>query len=507
MYTESNFKNNTKLIISWVLLLSLIIVAVFQFSTTQTNAQQANPNRVRVTCAPTKPEVMIDEQVTFVAAVINASSTVRFSWKGPEIKSENKNRVKVKYSTNGTKKATVTARVNGESYQATCSVVVKSDAKQQPQLNPEDLIKQLQGLLQGQQGGQTGGLPGGQQGTGTPGQTGSQPTQGGSTPTQQTQAQRETAAQQRAVQEYNRKQQQAERTFEQEKKKCEEGDAAQGGNMADNIQSSFQDQTTEEMGQLVPTDPKPIVDPIKNIRENIERLTAKEIGLKDSEEPALDQKVACKVDAGVKKLAEQSRNFLEKGRDGNTQWLRDTNGLVKDSHDIGTKIFINALANTQSCKSETNKKIAEVLASSPRSIIAAEPTNEVCKMEENKDLNKLETYLNYSSAIENPSYLLTEKYSGMLGYRTEVLDLATYENEVNGGFLAPKDEEGKATNHPDIYKGVALFNINNEAGTIAGKDEAGEDASDLYADFLSKAGLDSITGIEERTANPNDSAV
>ncbi len=256
MYTESNLKNNTKLIISWVLLLSLIIVAVFQFSTNQTNAQQANPNRVRVTCAPTKPEVMINEQVTFVAAVINASSTVRFSWKGPEIKSENKNRVKVKYDTNGTKKATVTARVGGESYQANCTVIVKSNAKPQPELNPEDLIKQLQSLLQGQQGGQTGGLPGGQQGGQLPGQTGSQPTQSGSTPTQQTQAQRETAAQQRAVQEYNRKQQQAERTFEQEKKKCEEGDATQGGNMSDDIQSSFQDQAAEEMGQLVPTDPK-----------------------------------------------------------------------------------------------------------------------------------------------------------------------------------------------------------------------------------------------------------
>ena len=76
-------KNNTKLIISWVLLLSLVITVVFQFSTSQTNAQQANSNRVGVTCAPTKPEIIIGEQVTFVAAVVNAPSTVRFSWNGP----------------------------------------------------------------------------------------------------------------------------------------------------------------------------------------------------------------------------------------------------------------------------------------------------------------------------------------------------------------------------------------------------------------------------------------
>lgn len=505
MYTESNFKNNTKLIISWVLLLSLVITVVFQFSTSQTNAQQANSNRVGVTCAPTKPEIIIGEQVTFVAAVVNAPSNVRFSWNGPEIKSENKNRVKVKYDTNGTKKATVTIRTGGESYKASCSVVVKSDAKQQQELNPEDLIKQLQSLLQGQQGGQTGGLPGSQQGGQLPGQTGSQPTQGGSTPTQQTQAQREAAAQQRAVQEYNRKQQQAERTFEQEKKKCEEGEATQGGNMADDIQSSFQDQTVEEMGQMVPTDPKPIVDPIKNIRENIERLTAKEIGLKDSQEPALDQKVACKVDAGVKKLAEQSRNFLEKGRDGNKTWITNYPQLTLDSIDIGTMQYINALAKDQSCRSEDNKTIAQALSSMPRSIIGAEPVEESCKIEENKDLNKLETYLNYSGADGNPSYKLAEKWSALVGHRSEVVDTVRIQAGINDGFI-PIVKDGEIVNPPRLYTDISLSNINRAADTIAEKDEAGEDASDLYADFLGKAGLDSITGIEERTANPNDSA-
>lgn len=501
MYTESNLKNNTKLIISWVLLLSLIIAVVFQFSTTQTNAQQANTNRVRVTCAPTKSEVMINEQVTFVAAVVNAPSTVRFSWKGPEIKSVNKNRVKATYDTNGTKKATVTIRTGGESYQASCTVQVKSNPQQQQELNPEDLIKQLQGLLQGQQSGQTGGLPGG-----TPGQTGSQPTQGGSTPTQQTQAQRETAAQQRAVQEYNRKQQQAERTFEQEKKKCEEGDATQGGSMSDDIQSSFQDQAAEEMGQMVPTDPKPIVDPIKNIRENIERLTAKEIGLKDSQEPALDQKVACKVDAGVKKLAEQSRNFLEKGRDGNSQWVTDYGALSNDSTDIGTIEYIEALSNDKSCRAEENKKIAQVLAAFDRATIGNEAKESSCSLQKDKNLNNVDTYLSYSDPSKNPSLNLLEKYSAMLAHRSEVVSSVQYQASLNDGFIPVKDEDGKIINPPQIYRDVALFNINSEAGTIAGKDEAGEDASDLYADFLGKAGLDSITGIEESTANPNDSA-
>ncbi len=485
MCTESNLKNNTKLIISWVLLLSLIIVAVFQFSTNQTNAQQANPNRVRVTCAPTKPEVMINEQVTFVAAVINASSTVRFSWKGPEIKSENKNRVKVKYDTNGTKKATVTARVGGESYQANCTVIVKSNAKPQPELNPEDLIKQLQSLLQGQQGGQTGGQQGGQ----LPGQTGSQPGQG--TPTQQTQGQREAAAQQRAVQEYNRKQQQAEKTFEKEKQECEEGEATQGGNMSDDIQSSFQDQTTEEMGQLVPTDPKPIVDPIKNIRENIERLTAKEIGLKDSQEPALDQQVACKSEAGVRKVAEQWKNVLEKGRDGNPYWVTDYVALVKDSQDIATKQYIEALSSGQSCKSDENKKIAQTLAKLPISVIGNDIEKSSCQIEHKKDLNDLDTYLSYSDPYNNPSLNLIEKYSAMLGHRSEVIESVKSQTEMNQGFIAMKDEDGKITNPPQIYTNMALFNINSATGKLLEIDEATDAHGDLYADFLGKSGINS----------------
>ena len=438
-----------------------------------------------MSCAPTKTEVKQNEEVTFVAAVVNATTTVRYAWRGPEIKNVNRDRVTTKYDTTGVKRATTTIRVGGETYQAGCSVQVKSDAQQQQGLNPEDLLKQLQDFLKGQQGGQQpGGQPGGQQPGGQPG--GQQPGQGAA-PTQQTQAQRETAAQQRAVQEYNRKQQQAERTFEQEKQQCETGQATQGS-MADDIKGTFE-KNTGEMGQMVPTDPKPIVEEIENIRENIERLTAKEIGLKDATEPALDQQVACKSEAGVKKIAEQWKNFLEKGRDGNPYWVTDYVALVKDSQDIATMQYVEALSNGQSCRSEENKKIAQVLASLPRSVIGNDEEESSCPLQQKKDLNDVDTYLSYSDPFKNPSLNLLEKYSAMLGHRNEVIGSVKYQTEINRGFIPEKDEDGKITNPPNVYLDMAIYNMNSATGKLVELNESTDAHGDLYADFLGKSGI------------------
>ncbi len=473
---------------------TLIIATGFYFAfhtgTRETQAQQTPPTNIRVTCAPDKEFVLRNSPVKFTATVQNATSTIIYSWRGANITSRNAPDVTAQYGSLGVKRATTTINTGGVTLSAGCSVTVVTTLpggsnQGGNQQNP------LGNLPQGgnQTGNQSGNNnSGGQQSGGN--------NQG--TPIPQTQPQREEAARQQARQNYEREQQQAERTFEQEKQQCEEGETSQGS--SDSIKDSIEGdiaQDAEMFGQMVPTDPKPIVDPIKNIRENIERLTAKEIGLKDSQEPPLDQKVACKADAAIKKIAEQSRNFLSQGRDGNPYWITDYNALIKDSNDIGRSRHITALANDQSCKSAENKKIAQALASVPRSIIGAESTETSCPMNQNKDLNDLNTYLSYSDPLNNPAYRFAEKYSAMISVSAETVDLAKYETEINNGFIGVKDENGKIINPPNIYANTALFNINNEVGRLGSLHEITDGESVLFENFLGKTGIDNIAGVQE----------
>jgi hypothetical protein len=499
MRNNFNYQKNYKLVLSWIILLSLVSFIVFKTTTSTINAQQTT-GQLSVSCSPNKETVRKNENVIFIAKVENATDKIKYSWDGTKIKSVNAPRVTTSYASLGKKKAIVTIVSGEKRLRAECfTTVIESPNQQGGQQGGNNPLDQLKDLLGGGQQGGNNPLQGGQQG----GQA-IPTTEGSSIPTQQTQTQREEAARQKAVQQYNRKQQQAEKTFEQDKQKCDQEQGSEQSNV-DSIKESFEQNQPTEMGQLVPVDPKPIVNPISNIRENIERLTAKDIGLSDSQEPPLDQKMACKAHAAVKKKAEQSENFLKQGRKGNPQWVTDYNALERDAHDIGSREYINSLANDQSCRAEENKKIAQSLAKVPRSVIGAESQQQSCSVEKKKDLNDLGTYLAYSSAENNPSYNLAEKWSGLLANRTQTTESVLYQTSLNDGFIPIKDSDGLITNPPKIYTDIALFDLNGKSRAIGNVDEITEGQSDLLEDLMGKLD-DSVTGIEQRTPAPGDMA-
>jgi len=496
MLSTYNFYRKNKLTISWVLLISFILFIVFNFSTSTTNAQQTT-EQITVSCAPNKKVVQRNENVTFVATVKNATEKIKYSWSGVTIKSVDSPRVTTSYASLGEKKATVTIVTGTKRIKAECSVVVSTNVSIQNQTggqqggnNPLQNLGGLQqmlgggnnplgGLTGGQQGGQQGGnnpignILGGQQtngiantGTGTRAGT---PTQNLNTRTSDTATNSQNARNNRR-QEYQRELKENESEYEEDVKKCEEdkSDATQQGAEppAEDIQ--------QETQQMVPTNPIPIVDPIKNIRENIERLTLKDIGLEGSSQPSLDKTEACKVDAAIKKMAKDSHTFLTKGRDGNPYFVTNYENLTNDSQDIGQKNFIESIKNAQSCKENENTNIARALEKVPRSIIGGTSETASCPLEKENsdDLNELENFLSY---IENPpAYKLAESYSAMLGVRLDTTERALYETSINRGFIGVKDDKGTIKNPPEIYLGHNINNMNSITNRVSTLDEVGE---------------------------------
>lgn len=495
-------------ILSWVLLIGIITSGVFQISSSTTNAQQAT-TQPTVTCAPSKKEILRDEKVTFVATVKNASSSITYSWKGTNIQSVNADRVTVSYGSLGLKTATTTVVTNGFSIEAGCSVEVKANVQlqtgQQNNLQ-QQAQQQLQNILGGQQGGQQGGQTGqqGGQSTSNGGNSGgSQQQTGGNQTNQNTQqtqqigqspqekARKEAEAREKARADFEKRQQETQKEMEQKIKECETD--ASAGEGADSSIKKAQEAKLQETGQqqqMVPVNPIPIVDPIKNIRENIERLTAKDIGLASSQEPPLDQVVACKTDTALEKVFKDSQDFIYKGdsTESGPKFITQYENHFKKIHDEAEEDFLNAiLNNSESCTPEEDKNIALSLLNQKKSLLE-EKSKDSCPMdnEDKYNLANIDTFMNFS----DPSKNLLIRHLQFDEDKNEALTAKTllnaYETEIALGFKNIKDEKGNIEHPAQVYLSVALNNFHSQTNRLIELDEATE--GKMFSDFMGKVG-------------------
>jgi hypothetical protein len=500
MHNQSNFKNILKISTSWTVLLSLVVFSVFQLSSTNTNAQQAN-GQIKLSCAPNKEVVQRNENVTFIAKVENATEKVKYSWGGTKIKSVDAPRVTTSYGSLGEKKATVTIVTGTTRVKAECTVLVSTNIAIQTNQNQgqgQDPQSQLQNLLGGTNpftGGQQGGtnpFTGGQQQGGSNPFTGSgSPTSGSSqTPQlQQSQPQREAAARNQARADAQQREQEIQQNLQEKLQKCETQ-----SNGSKKASEAIQEATTENLEeqatqqQMVPTNPIPIVDPIKDIQANIKRLTAKDIGLESSQEPALDEVTACQTEAYLEAEFKKSENLIYKGdeNENGPKFVPNFQKYLRKAKDDAGIAYLEAVMNNKnSCNVQEDVNVVKALIKQSESILK-EQAKESCQVasEDKYNLTKLDSYLNFIDPTQNPLIRHLKIEEEWQKNMTSNLVREAYETDIALGFKNIKDDDGNITQPAQVYVNHSLNNFNIATNRLLQLDEATE--GQLFKDYTKK---------------------
>lgn len=281
------------------------------------------------------------------------------------------------------------------------------------------------------------------------------------------------------------------------------GGLNQGGGGAQNCNKKTSDQLQEALQQdipvddalqqqMVPTNPIPIVDPIKSIEENIRRIAAKEIGAADGgDAPSLDSVAACEVDKLIVQMIETSERFLFEGDDGNPMFVTDNNTHFRKIQDKIVEDFTNELKKNDTCGGETYKNIAESLlkAENAKSILNSD-SSKTCSIDSGEgdkdDLNEIQNYFSWVNKHPALEYMkASAELSGIIGSETT---RELHEKQISLGFNDIKDDEGKITTPAQVYFSQSLSKLDHATARVTQIEEANEH-SELLNEFFLKVHL------------------
>jgi hypothetical protein len=287
---------------------------------------------------------------------------------------------------------------------------------------------------------------------------------------------------------------------------CEQSNAAQ-------LQEAAQ--APQNQQQMVPTNPIPIVDPIKSIEANIKRIAAKEIGSKeDGNKPSLDAVSACEVDKMILKVTEASQKFIWEGGEGDDEgdpgkemFIGDYNLHFSEVRITKIEEFTKALKENDTCGGELYKNISKALVEeeNARSIINSDKSK-ACLPDEQKgededDLNKIENLFSWLHPENNTIYQKGKATRELRSVVNSELERVKLESEISLGFKSIKNDEGRITTPAGTYLEQSLANLGGAKFRVNQYQEVGY--SKVLDDVFKKVHIGSPEKQNSPTQNNN----